>query len=377
MFGALLLGTSVLVGAQGRAEQTVTAPPKPRDPSSFSTLARDQWPIIGILSFMLFFELAAGFEGGGLRTMPVILCSIVAAIAALYTKRYPVPASVGLAVVMALSAIATPFLRLGTGYPIQAGVPITQVAAGLIAVIYLIRYAPRRSAWLSIGLLSAVVADAVSINAEGWARSLRSPERLQPYVVVSVLLLGIAVAIGLFLKSRDSERKQVVKSAVTDAQTSERMALASELHDVVAHHVTGIVVQAQAAKMVGEQNPQIAMEALDSIENAGTEALAAMRRLVRSMRGDAPAGNTDYTEQATTDLAADLRNLVESSNHGVPTRLDLRIDRQLPQEVGRSALRLVHESLTNIGKHAIGAELATVVAEINNGKLVSASADHR
>ncbi|MFD8491931.1 sensor histidine kinase [Amycolatopsis sp. NPDC059657] len=372
VFGALLLGLSVAIGFQGRTEQQPTTVVKPRDPDSVSTLAREHWPIIGILSLMLFFELAAGFEGGGLRTLPIIVCSIGAALAALYSTRYPVRASVALAMVMAVSAVATPFLRLGTGYPIQSGIPITQVAAGLIAVVFLIRYAQQRSAWLCIGLLSTVVAGAVIINADPWGRSWRrmlDPERLQPYVVVAVLTLGIAVAIGLFLKSRDSERKQVVKSAVTDAQTSERMALARELHDVVAHHVTGIVVQAQAAKMVGEQSPQVALEALDRIENAGTEALAAMRRLVRSMRGDAPAGSTDYTEQATTDLAADLRNLVESSNHGVPTRLDLRIDRQLPHEVGRSALRLVQESLTNIGKHATGAELATVVAEINNGKL--------
>jgi signal transduction histidine kinase len=177
-------------------------------------------------------------------------------------------------------------------------------------------------------------------------------------------LLGISVAIGLFFRARDSERIRVVEAAVTEAQTSERMALARELHDVVAHHVTGIVVQAQAAKMMGDKNPTLAMEALGRIEEAGTEALVAMRRLVRSMRS-----STDGTEQATTDLAADLRRLAETAHLGVPTELDLRIPPDVPQEVARSALRLVQESLTNVGKHAAAASRVCVLAEVAGGEL--------
>jgi signal transduction histidine kinase len=177
-------------------------------------------------------------------------------------------------------------------------------------------------------------------------------------------MLGIATAVGLYFRARDSERAKVVEAAVTDAQTSERMALARELHDVVAHHVTGIVVQAQAAKMTGGQNHALVMEALGQIEEAGTEALVAMRRLVHSMRS-----NTHSTEQATTDLDADLRRLAEASHHGVPTELDLRIPPDIPQEVARSALRLVQESLTNVGKHAAGATRVLVLAEVAGGEL--------
>ena len=84
------------------------------------------------------------------------------------------------------------------------------------------------------------------------------------------------------------------------------MALARELHDVVAHHVTGIVVQAQAARLVAGPDPAAAVEALGAIEGAGIEALAAMRRLVgsaarRRRRGAALAA----TDQADPDLRAD------------------------------------------------------------------------
>jgi signal transduction histidine kinase len=87
------------------------------------------------------------------------------------------------------------------------------------------------------------------------------------------------------------------------------------------------------------------------------------------MRGDAPAGSSEFSEQATTDLGADLRKLVESANHGVPTSMHLDLPPDLPHEVGRSALRLVQESLTNVGKHAAGATEAFVVAEVQGDQL--------
>nr|WP_246381597.1 histidine kinase [Prauserella isguenensis] len=151
------------------------------------------------------------------------------------------------------------------------------------------------------------------------------------------------------------------------------MALARELHDVVAHHVTGIVVQAQAVRIVAEQNPHVVADSLGQIENAGTEALAAMRRLVRSMRGeagDAGAGTGEQSgpgEQATTDLDSDLRKLATSAVHGVPVQLDVDVPPGLPQEVARSALRIVQEALTNVSKHASGAAAAWVTVRGGNG----------
>jgi signal transduction histidine kinase len=182
------------------------------------------------------------------------------------------------------------------------------------------------------------------------------------------LLLVVAIATGLYFRSRDRERSQTISVAVTGAQQSERMALARELHDVVAHHVTGIVVQAQAARMVSERDPQIAVRALEKIETSGVEALKAMRFLVASMRGARPAGISEATEQATTDLAADLHTLVEHFS-GPPVELNLQFEGTMPQEVGRSVLRLVQESLTNVGKHALGAKSVQIQVAASNDEL--------
>src|SRR5439155_25571878 len=63
------------------------------------------------------------------------------------------------------------------------------------------------------------------------------------------------------------------------------------------------------------------------------------------------------------------RRLAEAEHHGVPTEVELRLNAEIPQEVGRSALRLVQESLTNIGKHAAGASKVRVRAETVEGEL--------
>nr|WP_255632805.1 histidine kinase [Amycolatopsis sp. TNS106] len=367
LFGGLLLGGTLLFAIPGRDR---TAHPKNYEKlQKLNKLVMGQWPLIGMLGIALILEFGFTYESGA-HGFPILVCSIVAAIIAVAAPRRPADAMVALTAVMLLSALVTPFLRLRYDYATPGGVPGTQIVAGMGLVVTLVRAVGLSKAAPRIAGLSAVVAVASILNTKRPTPTLMTdPDDIAGFAVAAVLLLGISVAVGLALRSRDSERTQVIQSAITDAQTSERMALARELHDVVAHHVTGIVVQAQAAKMMGEKNPQVAVEAMGRIEDAGVEALAAMRRLVRSMRGDAPAGSSEFSEQATTDLAADLRTLIERSNHGVKTSMRLELPPNVPHEVGRSALRLVQESLTNIGKHASGAKEALVIAEVTENEL--------
>ncbi|WP_329053617.1 histidine kinase [Amycolatopsis sp. NBC_01488] len=369
---ALLVGVVLLAGAVVPAvaarDRSPRSDQQKRRLRKLNELAMGQWVLMGVLAIGLLIEFGYTYDSGA-RGFPVLFCSVAAAVVAVLSPRRPADAMLALAGVLLLSALITPFLHLRYAYPMPSGVPFVQVAAGVGAVVNLTRARGLSQSWPRIGVLSAVVALASIINSDRRGGLQTDPQVLSTLAVPAVLLLGISIATGLMLRSRDSERTTVVKSAVADAQTAERMALARELHDVVAHHVTGIVVQAQAARLMAEKNPQVAVEAMGRIENAGVEALAAMRRLVRSMRGDAPAGSSEFSEQATTDLGADLRKLVESANHGVPTSMHLDLPPDLPHEVGRSALRLVQESLTNVGKHASDATDAFVLAEVNGDEL--------
>lgn len=327
------------------------------------TLARRQWPLVGVLTLVLFLDIyLASFAG--LVAIVVLATAAGAAVTAVLAARYPMYATVGLACLMFLCSLALATAGSRAPYTNLGGYPLTQVVAGMTVVVFLVRYARPRHATAAIALLTVVVGSgAVATRPAGDFDTVRA------LFVAALLLLGTAVATGMYFRARDSERTTAVETAVGEAQTAERMALARELHDVVAHHVTGIVVQAQATRMLASKDPRMVGDALESIERAGTDALSAMRRLVRSMRGDAPVGSSELSEQATTDLDADLRQLVAAGNHRVPTDVDLDLPDGLPQEVARSALRLAQEALTNVGKHAAGATRARVSVRVRDGEL--------
>ncbi|MFJ7211189.1 sensor histidine kinase [Amycolatopsis sp. NPDC098790] len=367
VFGLLLL-LGPVVPAITLRDRRPKADPRTRKLQRVNELAMGQWPLIGLLGFALLFEFGYTYSSNA-RGFPILFCSLVAALIAVLSPRRPADALLGVAGIMLVSTLVTPFLHLRYDYPMPGGVPAVQVIAGMGVVVNVTRARGLSQSWPRIGILSAVVALGAIVNSNKPSGLTTDPQTLSILAFTATLLLGVSIAIGMMLRSRDSERTTVVQSAVADAQTAERMALARELHDVVAHHVTGIVVQAQAARMMASQKPEVAVEAMARIENAGVEALAAMRRLVRSMRGDAPAGSSEFSEQATTDLGADLRKLVETANHGVPTSMHLDLPPDLPHEVGRSALRLVQESLTNVGKHASDATDAFVLAEVSGSEL--------
>ncbi|TYB41263.1 hypothetical protein FXF69_37040 [Actinomadura chibensis] len=179
------------------------------------------------------------------------------------------------------------------------------------------------------------------------------------------ITVAVALGIGLYLRAIDARRSRALAAARRD----ERLELARDLHDFVAHHVTGIVVQAQAARFTAgsgaAQSPEQLDAMLGGIEKAGTEALTSMRRMVGLLRDaqhvDAPDGEARGDGAAATRPVGDLarlRELVDGFTHP-PAALTLAPDLgTLPPEVATSAHRIVQEALTNVRKHA--ADAATV-----------------
>ena len=97
------------------------------------------------------------------------------------------------------------------------------------------------------------------------------------------VLLGAAVAAVVYIHIRENERR----TSIAHARENERLDLARELHDIVGHHVTGIVVLAQASRYTGGAEPgSPADRALADIETAGVETLTSVRRLIGLLRTD-------------------------------------------------------------------------------------------
>jgi signal transduction histidine kinase len=125
----------------------------------------------------------------------------------------------------------------------------------------------------------------------------------------------------------------------------ERARIARELHDIVAHSVSVMVVQAGAAEKALD-DPAFVRRALDSIRTTGTGALAEMRRVVALIRDD-----DQPVELEPSPELGDVRQLVAAMD--VPTRLLVEgPERDVPPGVALAAYRIVQEALTNVRRHA-------------------------
>jgi signal transduction histidine kinase len=175
------------------------------------------------------------------------------------------------------------------------------------------------------------------------------------FVIFGLLLAmaaAAAVTAGTYLRMLDTGRQR----ALDEVRAAQRAEFARDLHDFIAHHVTGIIVQAQGARYVGEQDPQRALVALEQIERAGAETMASMRRMVSVLREpDAPLAPL----AGATDLEPLLAGFNQSSPAVARLHLDGRLD-GLPVEVSTSAYRVVMEALTNVRRHAVEARVVDV-----------------
>ncbi|MEU1817141.1 sensor histidine kinase [Streptomyces roseifaciens] len=145
----------------------------------------------------------------------------------------------------------------------------------------------------------------------------------------------------------EKDREQQARMAVT----AERARIARELHDVVAHNVSVMVVQADGAAYVLDASPDQAKQALETISGTGRQALAEMRRLLgvlRTEEGTTEGG--DYVPQPDVEQIGDLVEQVRDA--GLPVEYEVEgAPRPLPSGVELTAYRIVQEALTNTRKH--------------------------
>ncbi|MGP4029349.1 sensor histidine kinase [Actinomadura sp. 3N407] len=165
-----------------------------------------------------------------------------------------------------------------------------------------------------------------------------------------------AVGAGLALRMLDAR----ARAAAERVRRDERLELARELHDVVAHHITGMVVQAQGAQVVARRDPERVSEYLGEMEAAGTDALAAMRRVVGLLRDADDAVPVSPGPERLGALVERFRRQGPEARLSMP---DGNGDTEWPPEVTTAVYRVVREALTNVLRHAPKARSVTVTVE--------------
>lgn len=312
--------------------------------------------IVGYLFWLLVDVASAAATGPWLN-----LLAGVAVPAVVLLRRRPgaglprvAAAALGLSAALTAVSLAT---RADTGVRGSSDMAFAEQVALAILVVAVLRALALRPALLVAGLAAVVAVASPALRSAG--------ELGQVYTTLSALGWGGAVAIGLLLREADARRR----ASLDEVRSAERMELARELHDVVAHHVTGIIVAAQAAAVVARISPDDVDRALAAIETAGGDAMAAMRRMVGVLRGQAD-GEAARTPGAELGAVPALVHGFDPDARLVRLSGDPALQHAvLPAGVAATGYRVVQEALTNVRRHAPGAAAVEVDLRILGGAL--------
>ncbi|MFO6454396.1 MULTISPECIES: sensor histidine kinase [unclassified Aeromicrobium] len=294
-------------------------------PADAPPVGRLDWLLAGVFATAALVEGAVRPDVAWRPLVTVLGLALVPAL--LWRRSHPlVAASVGWGVAGLLSVLQ---LTADT-----SDLGLYSMLAVLVLLYSLVRWGSGREIAAGSALVAAVAVLGMIASSAGFADVFGG----------TVLLLLVVALAAVFRYRADLWNRQQ-----REIRNQERVALARELHDTVAHHVSAIAVQAQAGGVVVGSQPEKAAEVLAAIESEASRTLAEMRSMVRLLREEE---SVDYAPQrGVADLPAlarvDTTPTVEVSLNGSLTELARPVDAAL--------YRLAQESLTNAVRHARGA----------------------
>ncbi len=311
---------------------------EPRAPGAPERVWRD-WVLVGVVMVAALLE---GVFREDVAWRPLVtIVAVGLAPVLLWRRTYPLACVVvgfGIGLVLGLANLASEVETVGLNTMVY-----------ILALVYaLVRWGSGRE--IVIGLAVVLVAAIVGTIAD--------------YTGAAEVIGGFAVLLasaagGTAFRYRTESRRR----ALDQIRGQERVGLARELHDTVAHHVSAIAVQAQAGRTMAGQRPEAALEALSVIEAEASQTLAEMRAMVRVLRDGAPA---EYAPQpGVTDLLS-LARRDPAPVVDVELAGDLA---ELPLQVDTAVYRLAQEALTNALRHARNASRVEIRVAEGAGRL--------
>jgi signal transduction histidine kinase len=272
----------------------------------------------GVGLFLVLVVLDEGRDNGSLETLVGLALVIVQAIALRWRNRSPERAT---AVVL---------------------------AAALVFQLLFPEVVVSLPGWFAVGALAANRPPRVSLAGLALLLAINALNFFTGTVEDSVFTMACSSG-AWALGEAARNRRLAIEEESQRAMSEEQARIARELHDVIAHSVSMIVVQAAAADDVFDERPDQARAALRSIEQAGREAMAELRRLLSAVR---PGLETDPTEpQPGLDRLDELAESLRAGGLQVAVRREGE-PADLPAGLDLSAYRIVQEALTNTLRHA-------------------------
>ncbi|MGW4165218.1 sensor histidine kinase [Streptomyces sp. NPDC004788] len=252
-------------------------------------------------------------------------------------RRRPLPALALMLLGTYVTATTTPFWQ----------VVYLLVLANDLAIGYIVATRPRRiavtAALTTLGVQVGFAAR-LGTGADGFART----------VVVLVLALAAAWMTGHSVRERREHAAALRSQTAAQAVAAERLRIARELHDMIAHSIGVIAIQAGVGRRVIDTQPDEARNALATIEETSRETLAGLRRTLGALRRTEPGPGAEAAPREPAPGLADLDRLTASTKDA-GVHVDVRWlgeRRPLPPDIDLAAFRIVQEALTNVVRHA-------------------------
>lgn len=307
-------------------------------PAGAPPVSRADWLLVGGLVVV---ALAEGVARPDLAGQPFVTLVAMAVMPLLLWRRsHPlVVCLIGFGVAGVLAVVQ---LLTGSG-----DLGLASMMAIMLLVYSLVRWGSGRAIAVGVPYVAAVVALGLWAAPATWAEG-----------VGGTLFVLLFVAIGAVMRSR----AELWARQQREIRNEERLALARELHDTVAHHVSAIAVQAQAGGILAQTQPALAAQALATIDAEASRTLAEMRAMVRVLREDGEGGRSP--SHGVADLPALAR---AEPAPAVEVTLDDSLP-PLPAAVDAAIHRIAQEALTNAVRHAEGATRVGIdVRQVSEG----------
>ncbi|MFD3533828.1 sensor histidine kinase [Streptomyces sp. NPDC058664] len=313
---------------------------------------------IAYVALLYVVVLNTGRELTGTRLLPVALSVVL--LLPLFRRR-PQAALVLLLTVSFAAAVLTDSM-MAAGQGVAGGIPPARTQAWQIAYLQAVftdlavgRIAATRSRPTAAG--AALVALGAQVAAAGYYA--------EPFLTASAsltLMMVTAWTLGHSVRERRRHAATLRDRAAEQAVTAERLRIARELHDMVAHSIGVIAIQAGVGRRVIDTQPSEARNSLAAIEDTSRDTLAGLRRMLGALRAADPGD--DGAPLGPAPALADLDGLAERTRDaGVRVDIDWRRERRpLPAEIELSAYRIIQEALTNVVRHS-GADACRVTVD--------------